>query len=174
MAAMSTVLIRREPTSAVVIRLRQPSSFLLCHVVPHNRFGPCADVDRHPRSHWRCPMSELRPPWRPHRRPGLRRLGNSFLLRLLCGRSPSSAPTAPSASRPLSAALNCQPPRHAVLAGVTRGLDLSEVASNAIWTVLRRGLSSGEKRRVSVGAVPATWPAVLCLNKATSGPDAAV
>ena len=62
----------------------------------------------------------------------------------------------------------------ALIEATIKGLGLTEVANNVIGTVLRRGLSGGEKRRVSVGAVLASRPDVLCLDEATSGLDAAV
>ena len=73
-----------------------------------------------------------------------------------------------------SASHRTQAEQDAVTDDVIRGLNLTSVQSNVIGTVLRRGLSGGEKRRVSVGAVLASRPAVLCLDEATSGLDAAV
>ena len=62
----------------------------------------------------------------------------------------------------------------AIVNEVIAGLGLQDVADNAIGTVLKRGLSGGEKRRVSVGAVLASRPSVICLDEPTSGLDAAV
>ena len=61
-----------------------------------------------------------------------------------------------------------------IVDGVIKGLGLESVADNKIGTVLKRGLSGGEKRRVSIGAVLASRPLVICLDEATSGLDAAV
>ncbi len=47
------------------------------------------------------------------------------------------------------------------------GLGLSHVADNVIGTVLKRGLSGGEKRRVSVGNELAARPTVICLDEPT-------
>lgn len=52
------------------------------------------------------------------------------------------------------------------------GLGLTHVADNVIGTVLRRGLSGGEKRRVSVGVELAARPTVICLDGSTDGLDA--
>ena len=48
------------------------------------------------------------------------------------------------------------------------GLGLSHVADNVIGTLLKRGLSGGEKRRVSVGVELAARPTVICLDEPTS------
>ena len=73
-----------------------------------------------------------------------------------------------------SAALSSDAERRQIVDGVIQRLGLESVADNAIGTVLKRGLSGGEKRRVSVGAVLASRPAVICLDEPTSGLDAAV
>ena len=73
-----------------------------------------------------------------------------------------------------SAARRSQLEVDALIDSVIAALQLDAVKGNIVGTVLRRGLSGGEKRRTSVGAVLASRPAVLCLDEATSGLDAAV
>lgn len=46
-----------------------------------------------------------------------------------------------------------------------KGLGLDLVGDKVIGTVLKRGLSGGEKRRVSLGVELAARPAVICLDE---------
>jgi len=57
---------------------------------------------------------------------------------------------------------------------ILNGLSIQKVADNAIGTVIVRGLSGGEKRRVSVGAVLASRPFVMMIDEPTSGLDGSV
>ena len=73
-----------------------------------------------------------------------------------------------------SAAHSTSDEQRQLVNAVIQGLGLDLVADNPVGTVLKRGLSGGEKRRVSVGAVLASRPALICLDEPTSGLDAAV
>ena len=63
--------------------------------------------------------------------------------------------------------------REKELTDLIAGLGLTHVADKVIGTVLRRGLSGGEKRRVSLGVELAARPTVICLDGSTDGLDAA-
>lgn len=52
-----------------------------------------------------------------------------------------------------------------------KGLGLSRVASQMIGTPIQRGISGGQKRRVTVGNSLITLPKVLFLDEPTSGLD---
>lgn len=54
---------------------------------------------------------------------------------------------------------------------VIQGLGLSRVGDNVIGTVLKRGLSGGEKRRTSVGQELVVKQALAFLDEPTSGLD---
>lgn len=54
-----------------------------------------------------------------------------------------------------------------------KGLGLAKVGDNVVGTVLKRGLSGGEKRRTSVGVEMIARPSVIFLDEPTSGLDAA-
>ncbi|KAE8258035.1 hypothetical protein A4X13_0g1947 [Tilletia indica] len=51
------------------------------------------------------------------------------------------------------------------------GLGLSHVASNIIGTPIQRGISGGQKRRVTIGNALVTLPKILLLDEPTSGLD---
>ncbi|CAD6962225.1 unnamed protein product [Tilletia controversa] len=51
------------------------------------------------------------------------------------------------------------------------GLGLSHVANNMIGTSVQRGISGGQKRRVSIGNSLVTLPKILLLDEPTSGLD---
>ncbi|KAH9935192.1 P-loop containing nucleoside triphosphate hydrolase protein [Epithele typhae] len=52
-----------------------------------------------------------------------------------------------------------------------RDLGLTEVADNRIGTAIQRGVSGGQKRRVTIGASLVTLPRILFLDEPTSGLD---
>lgn len=54
---------------------------------------------------------------------------------------------------------------------VLKGLGLSEVADNKIGTPIKRGISGGQKRRVTIGCSLVSMPRVLFLDEPTSGLD---
>ncbi|PWN31519.1 P-loop containing nucleoside triphosphate hydrolase protein [Meira miltonrushii] len=54
---------------------------------------------------------------------------------------------------------------------VLKGLGLSEVANNRIGTPIKRGISGGQKRRVTIGCSLVSMPKVLFLDEPTSGLD---
>lgn len=54
---------------------------------------------------------------------------------------------------------------------ILKGLGLSKVASNKIGTPIQRGISGGQKRRVTIGNSLITLPKVLFLDEPTSGLD---
>ena len=54
---------------------------------------------------------------------------------------------------------------------IVSGLGLSHVASNRIGTPIQRGISGGQKRRVTIGCSLVTLPRVLFLDEPTSGLD---
>lgn len=54
---------------------------------------------------------------------------------------------------------------------VLKGLGLSEVANNKIGTPIKRGISGGQKRRVTIGCSLVSMPKVLFLDEPTSGLD---
>ncbi|TDL20626.1 P-loop containing nucleoside triphosphate hydrolase protein [Rickenella mellea] len=51
------------------------------------------------------------------------------------------------------------------------GLGLSEVSSNRIGNAVQRGISGGQKRRVTIGSSLVTRPKILLLDEPTSGLD---
>jgi ABC-type multidrug transport system permease subunit len=51
------------------------------------------------------------------------------------------------------------------------GLGLQNVASNIIGTPIQRGISGGQRRRVTIGCSLITMPAILFLDEPTSGLD---
>lgn len=53
------------------------------------------------------------------------------------------------------------------------GLGLSHVAQNRIGTPIQRGISGGQKRRVTIGNSLVTLPRILFLDEPTSGLDSA-
>lgn len=50
---------------------------------------------------------------------------------------------------------------------------MSDLADNLIGTAVRKGVSGGQKRRVSVASQLVTDPRILFLNEPTSGLDSA-
>ena len=50
-------------------------------------------------------------------------------------------------------------------------LGLTDVRHNRIGNVIQRGISGGQKRRVTVGAGLVTMPKILLLDEPTSGLD---
>lgn len=54
---------------------------------------------------------------------------------------------------------------------IIQGLGLNKVGNNVVGTVLKRGLSGGEKRRVTVGQELVIRQAVAFLDEPTSGLD---
>lgn len=52
-----------------------------------------------------------------------------------------------------------------------RSLGLQEVANNKIGTPLQRGISGGQKRRVTIACSVVARPRVLVLDEPTSGLD---
>lgn len=50
-------------------------------------------------------------------------------------------------------------------------LGLRQVAGNKIGTPIQRGISGGQKRRVSLGCAAITDPQILFLDEVTSGLD---
>ena len=56
---------------------------------------------------------------------------------------------------------------------IIRGLGLERVRDSPIGTVLVRGISGGQRRRVSIGMELVTHPAILFLDEPTSGLDSA-
>lgn len=59
------------------------------------------------------------------------------------------------------------------VADAVQGLGLSRVADNRIGTVIQRGISGGQKRRVTIGNAVVKQPSVLFLDEPTSGLDSA-
>ena len=51
------------------------------------------------------------------------------------------------------------------------GLGLTDVAHNRIGNVVQRGISGGQKRRVTIGTGLVTKPRILILDEPTSGLD---
>lgn len=62
-------------------------------------------------------------------------------------------------------------PLDASPAKVIQGLGLGRVGDNVVGTILRRGLSGGEKRRVTVGQELVVRQAMAFLDEPTSGLD---
>ena len=56
---------------------------------------------------------------------------------------------------------------------IVAGLGLGRVASNRIGTPIQRGISGGQKRRVTIGTSLASRPSILFLDEPTSGLDSA-
>lgn len=54
-----------------------------------------------------------------------------------------------------------------------QGLGLAAVADNLIGTPVQRGISGGQKRRVTIGNGLVSFPRVLFLDEPTSGLDSA-
>eukprot|EP00611_Tribonema_gayanum_P002965 TRINITY_DN1228_c0_g1_i1.p1 TRINITY_DN1228_c0_g1~~TRINITY_DN1228_c0_g1_i1.p1 ORF type:complete len:1434 (-),score=522.22 TRINITY_DN1228_c0_g1_i1:326-4453(-) len=54
---------------------------------------------------------------------------------------------------------------------VIQGLGLGRVGDNVVGTIVRRGLSGGEKRRTCIGQELIVRPTVACLDEPTSGLD---
>lgn len=54
---------------------------------------------------------------------------------------------------------------------VIQGLGLGKVGDNVVGTILKRGLSGGEKRRTSVGQELVVKQALAFLDEPTSGLD---
>lgn len=52
-----------------------------------------------------------------------------------------------------------------------RDLGLSDVSQNRIGTPIQRGVSGGQKRRVTIGSSLVTLPRILFLDEPTSGLD---
>ena len=52
-----------------------------------------------------------------------------------------------------------------------RDLGLTDVVDNRIGTPIQRGVSGGQKRRVTIGASLVTLPRILFLDEPTSGLD---
>ena len=50
-------------------------------------------------------------------------------------------------------------------------LGLTDVASNRIGNAVQRGISGGQKRRVTIGSALVTRPRILLLDEPTSGLD---
>ena len=63
--------------------------------------------------------------------------------------------------------------RHARVNRMLKEMDLEKVAASRIGDAFMRGLSGGEKRRVSIAAELITEPAVLVVDEPTSGLDSA-
>ncbi|KAH9935196.1 P-loop containing nucleoside triphosphate hydrolase protein [Epithele typhae] len=60
---------------------------------------------------------------------------------------------------------------HKRVGATLRDLGLTEVADNRIGTAIQRGVSGGQKRRVTIGASLVTLPRILFLDEPTSGLD---
>lgn len=56
---------------------------------------------------------------------------------------------------------------------ILTGLGLLQVGKNRIGTPIQRGISGGQKRRVTIGTSLVTLPAILFLDEPTSGLDSA-
>lgn len=54
-----------------------------------------------------------------------------------------------------------------------RSLGLQDIANNTIGTPLQRGISGGQKRRVTIACSMVARPKVLVMDEPTSGLDAA-
>jgi ABC-type multidrug transport system ATPase subunit len=50
-------------------------------------------------------------------------------------------------------------------------LGLTDVADNRIGNAVQRGISGGQKRRVTIGSALVTMPRILLLDEPTSGLD---
>ena len=65
-------------------------------------------------------------------------------------------------------------PEHIIRERVTStvvGLGLMDVAHNRIGNAVQRGISGGQKRRVTIGSSLVTLPKILFLDEPTSGLD---
>lgn len=60
---------------------------------------------------------------------------------------------------------------HARVAETIAELGLTDVAHNRIGTAIQRGVSGGQKRRVTIGASLVALPRILFLDEPTSGLD---
>ena len=60
---------------------------------------------------------------------------------------------------------------HARVAETIADLGLTDVANNRIGTAIQRGVSGGQKRRVTIGASLVSLPRILFLDEPTSGLD---
>jgi ABC-type polar amino acid transport system ATPase subunit len=54
---------------------------------------------------------------------------------------------------------------------VMSDLGLTDVANNRIGNAVQRGISGGQKRRVTIGSALVTMPRILLLDEPTSGLD---
>ena len=61
--------------------------------------------------------------------------------------------------------------KEARVESILRELKLEKVANNVIGSILDRGLSGGERKRVSIGVEMITKPSILLLDEPTSGLD---
>ena len=57
------------------------------------------------------------------------------------------------------------------VANVIADLGLTDVAKNRIGNPVQRGISGGQKRRVTIGSALVTMPRILLLDEPTSGLD---
>lgn len=60
---------------------------------------------------------------------------------------------------------------HERVANTIAELGLTEVANNRIGNAVQRGISGGQKRRVTIGSALVTLPRILILDEPTSGLD---
>ncbi|CAM9802593.1 unnamed protein product, partial [Hapterophycus canaliculatus] len=67
--------------------------------------------------------------------------------------------------------ISCKLPKLNTKRKVIEGLGLNNVSDNVIGTVLKRGLSGGEKRRTTVGQELVVKQAMAFLDEPTSGLD---
>ena len=57
------------------------------------------------------------------------------------------------------------------VASTIADLGLTEVTNNRIGNAIQRGISGGQKRRVTIGSALVTMPRILLLDEPTSGLD---
>ena len=60
---------------------------------------------------------------------------------------------------------------HSRVASVIEELGLTDVANHRIGNAVQRGVSGGQKRRVTIGSALVTMPRILLLDEPTSGLD---
>jgi len=70
--------------------------------------------------------------------------------------------------------LDVSTPKHVIqerVESTIAGLGLTDVANNRIGNAVQRGVSGGQKRRVTIGSALVTMPKILLLDEPTSGLD---